>query len=120
MYKLQVLHYRSRIYRERERVAKSLSDPSAEYSRLIAGRDESHDYVKVWSRSRDSSMELPLSCRSAEIDAATSSSCCCNCFSRCETSRLQYCAQISVCCAGFNIVLKLVSAVQFVVFRLGN
>ncbi|CAK9269684.1 unnamed protein product [Sphagnum jensenii] len=59
---LPVLHYRSRIYRERERVAKSLSDPSAEYSRLIAGRDESHDYVNVWSRSRDSSMELPLSC----------------------------------------------------------
>jgi hypothetical protein len=99
MYKLQVLHYRSRIYRERERVAKSLSDPSAEYSRLIAGRYESHDYVNVWSRSRDSGMELPLSCRSAVIDAATSSSCCCNCFSRCEISRLRYCAQISVCCA---------------------
>ncbi|CAK9872391.1 unnamed protein product [Sphagnum jensenii] len=59
---LPVLHYRSRIYREGERVAKSLSDPSAEYSRLIAGRYESHDYVNVWSRSRDSSMELPLSC----------------------------------------------------------
>ncbi|CAK9217379.1 unnamed protein product [Sphagnum troendelagicum] len=62
MYKLQVLHYRKRIYREGERVAKSLSDLSAEYSRLIAGRYESHDYVNVWSRSRDSSMELPLSC----------------------------------------------------------
>ncbi|CAM6044096.1 unnamed protein product, partial [Sphagnum compactum] len=53
---------KSHVPRERERVAKSLGDPSAEYSRLIAGRDESHDYVNVWSRSRDSSMELPLSC----------------------------------------------------------
>jgi hypothetical protein len=47
----------------------------------------------------DSRMELPLSCRSAEIEAATSSSCCCKCFSRCEISKLQYYVQISVGCA---------------------
>jgi hypothetical protein len=47
----------------------------------------------------DSSMELALSCRSAEIEAATSSSCCCKCFSRCEISRLRYCVQLSVGCA---------------------
>jgi hypothetical protein len=47
----------------------------------------------------DSSVELPLSCRSAEIKAATSSSCCCKCFSRCEIFRFQYCVQTSVGCA---------------------
>ncbi len=53
----------------------------------------------------DSSMEIPLSCRSAEIEAATSSSCCCKCFSRCEISRLQYCVQISVGCNLLGLTL---------------
>jgi hypothetical protein len=75
---------------ERERDAKSLSDRvQSTLGQLL---------VVMRLCCFDSSMELPLSCRSAEIEAATSSSCCCKCFSRCEISRLQYCVQISVGC----------------------